>query len=229
VSGGARVLVVDDDPAIVRMVTRSLGARGYAVEGAASGAEMKTAMARTRPDVVLLDLALPDADGIELCASIREHSAVPVIILSALSEEARKVRALDEGADDYLTKPFGIEELMARIRVVLRRNAENAVGATLVSGSLALDLETRELRVGGHPLRVTPREFGVLRLLLAHPGRVLTHRHLLSEVWGMEYIDDNHVLRTLVHQLRHKLNAVDAGAGEQIVTEPGVGYRFVSE
>lgn len=223
---GATVLVVDDDPAIVRMIGRSLRARGYRVEDAASGAEFASAFARSHPDVVLLDLLLPDADGIDIVARLRSHSDVPIIVLSALGDEPRKVRALDLGADDYLTKPFGMDELLARIRVALRRASDHPASTILRAGSLALDLETRVLHVGNLPVRVTPREFEVLRALMEHPGRILTHRQLLARAWGAEYVDDNHVLRTLVHQLRTKLNAAAPGSGQHLVNEPGIGYRI---
>lgn len=224
---GANVLVVDDDPAILRMIRRSLEARGYDVEGAASGAEFEAALRRLHPDVILLDLVLPDADGIDLVTGVRKHSAVPIIVLSAMGDEPRKVRALDEGADDYLTKPFGMDELLARIRVALRRASDSAVSTFLRAGPLSLDLETRHLTAGESLVRITPLEFEVLRMLMEHPGRVITHRQLLARAWGAEYVDDNHVLRTLVHQLRQKLNAASPGTADHLITEAGIGYRVV--
>ncbi len=223
---GARILLVDDDPAIVRAVRRALEARSYTVEAFEAGAGVVEAAERRRPDVVVLDLVLPDIDGITLCREIRKLSDVPVIILSALGDDARKVQALDEGADDYLTKPFSMDELLARIRVALRRQGTGGREAALTAGPIRLDIETRSVTVEGSPVRLTPKEFDLLRLLLQQQGRVLTQRYLLARVWGPEYTDDAHILRTFIHQLRLKLREALPGAEQLIVTDPGVGYRL---
>jgi two-component system, OmpR family, KDP operon response regulator KdpE len=181
------------------------------------------------PDVVLLDLVLPDLDGIAVTRAVRARSEVPIILLSAVGDERSKVAALDEGADDYLTKPFGMEELLARVRVALRRRAGDSREPVLRSGPIAMDLATRAVTVGGAAVHLTPKEFELCRLLLRQEGRVLTQRYILAEVWGPEYVDDGHILRTFVHQLRTKLEAAQAGAGTLIVNDPGVGYRLRGE
>jgi two-component system KDP operon response regulator KdpE len=219
---------VDDDPAILRVVGKALEASGFDVRSLSMGAEVLREVSSFRPDVVLLDLVLPDADGVDVCRAIRETSSVPVIVLSAVGAEAQKVRALDDGADDYVTKPFGMDELHARIRVALRRNAGLARETGLAAGTLRLDLETREVTVDGRWVHLTPTEFELCRLLLQHAGRILTQRQILNAVWGAEYLDDSHVLRTFVHQLRQKLDQQSPEAGRMIVTEPGVGYRLVA-
>ena len=226
-SGGARVLLVDDDPAILRAVHRYLEANDFDVETLAAAAGLGAAIARHRPDALLLDLVLPDGDGTEICRELRARGfEAPIIVLSAVGDEQQKVRALEEGADDYLTKPFGMAELIARLRVALRRSAGLAREPVLKAGPLALDLASRELTVDGTAVRLTPKEFELLRLLLTHQGRLLTQRHILAQVWGAEYVDDTHILRTLVHQLRRKLAAASPAAGAMIVNDPGVGYRI---
>jgi two-component system KDP operon response regulator KdpE len=224
---GARVLVVDDDPAILRSVRRALDAHGYRVETRDHAAGVVAAVRDFRPEVVLLDLVLPDGDGIGVCRAIRTTEAVPIIVLSAVGDDRRKVEALDEGADDYLTKPFSMDELLARIRVALRRTAGQARETVLRAGPIALNVATHEVMVAGIAVHLTPKEFDLLRLLLQEQGRVLTPRIILSRVWGPEYIDDAHILRTFVHQLRGKLEAACPGAGAIIVNDPGVGYRLV--
>lgn len=227
---GARILVVDDDPAILRAVRRALQARGYDVEVLEAGVAVPETVARFRPDVILLDLVLPDADGIVLCAELRPSTGAAIIVLSAIGDESKKVQALDAGAEDYLTKPFGMEELLARIRVALRRQAANRTEPVLVAGALRIDLRTREVTANGTPVHLTPTEFDLLRLLLAEQGRVLTQHMLLERVWGPQYVHDSHVLRTFIHQLRQKLEGASPGAGGVITTDPGVGYRLsVSE
>ncbi|MGK2964514.1 MAG: response regulator transcription factor [Tepidiformaceae bacterium] len=223
---GAHILVIDDDPAILLAVRRDLEGRGYRVLAVESAAGLADHVAAFRPDVILLDLVLPDGDGIAVCRSLRASGvATPIIVLSALGDDAKKVQALDEGADDYLTKPFSMPELEARIRVALRRQAGLATGAVLTAGGVVLDLATRDVRVNGRAVHLTPREFGLLKLLMEQRGRVLTQRHILQTVWGPEYADDGHILRTFVHQLRGKLGE----AGSAIVTDPGVGYRLVAD
>ncbi|MEP6871805.1 MAG: response regulator transcription factor [Anaerolineaceae bacterium] len=223
---GARVLVVDDDPAILRAVGRALAGRGYAVSSAADGASAVESARLVQPEVILLDLVLPDTDGIVVCRQIRAFSDVPIIVLSAVEEDAKKVEALDEGADDYLTKPFSMEELQARIRAALRRTASHPGSAQLTAGNVALDIETHALTVDGQQIHLTPKEFRLLQELLQNQGRLQTQRQLLTRVWGVEYIDDTHILRTFVHQLRRKLGAVSAEAAALIVNDPGVGYRI---
>jgi two-component system KDP operon response regulator KdpE len=221
---GPRLLIIDDDPAILLAVRRGLEGHDYRVDQLSEGGAVLETIRRIHPDVVLLDLVLPDADGIDLCRAIRAESAVPIIVLSALGDDPRKVRALDEGADDYVVKPFSMAELEARIRAALRRTTVSA-SAVLTAGSIALDVTKRRLSVLGEEVHLTPREYDLLRLLLSQPGRVLTQRHLLSAIWGPEYQDDAHILRTFIHQLRAKLSAIDPGAAALIVNDPGVGYR----
>jgi two-component system KDP operon response regulator KdpE len=224
---GARILVVDDDPAILRAVRRALEAHDYDVRALEAGSEAGEEASRFHPDVVLLDLALPDADGLDLVAPLRERAGA-VIVLSALEDEERKVRALDAGADDYVTKPFGIEELLARVRAALRRQGSSRSEPALEAGPIRLDLTSREVRVAGQTVHLTPTEFELLRLLMHERGRVLTQRHILGRVWGPEYVEDSHVLRTFIHQLRQKLGAASPEASAMVLTDPGVGYRLVA-
>lgn len=222
---GARVLTVDDDPAILRVVRRALEAQGYAVETMASGEGIDGRIAAFNPDVVLLDLVLPDSDGIQIAARLRAGRA-SIIVLSAVGDDRKKVQALDAGADDYLTKPFSIEELLARIRVALRHQARAETVPVLEVGTLRIDLASREVAVNGQPVRLTPKEFDLLRYLGMNAGRVLTQRMILGEVWGSEYADDAHILRTFIYQLRAKLERASPGAGGMLVTDPAVGYRL---
>jgi two-component system KDP operon response regulator KdpE len=226
VSKGARILVVDDDVAILRALRRGLEGEGYAVESLGRGATAAATAAAWKAEVVLLDLVLPDSDGIEICRQIRKSSDVPVIVLSAVGDDARKVRALDEGADDYLTKPFSMDELNARIRVALRHRVKQAVGTTIGAGAIQLDVARHHVSVRGEPVHLTPKEFDLCRYLMEHQGKVLTQRQILAAVWGAEYVDDSHILRTFVHQLRTKLASVSDSAAEMIVNDPGVGYRM---
>jgi two-component system KDP operon response regulator KdpE len=223
---GARILVVDDDPAILRSVGRSLAARDYAVRELGSGTDVVRTVREFRPEVVLLDLILPDADGIELCRTIRAVGPTPIIVLSAIGDDAKKVEALDSGADDYLTKPFSMNELLARVRVALRRQAGASGEPVLVAGAIRIDLAARGVTVDGTPIHLTPTEFDLCRLLVQEQGRLLTQRLILSRIWGAEAVDDAHLLRTFVHQLRSKLGAVSAEAAGSIVNDPGVGYRL---
>jgi len=222
---GARILAVDDDPAILRSVRRALEGHGYRVETCERAGDVVPAVARFLPDVLLLDLVLPDGNGIDVCRTLRATESLPIIVLSAVGDDSRKVEALDAGADDYLTKPFSMDELLARIRVALRRRSGSAREPVLVAGPVRLDLEAHACTVDGHPVHLTPTEFDLLRVLLAGQGRVLTQRMILAAVWGPEYADDAHILRTFVHQLRSKLGAASAEAGQLIVNDPGVGYR----
>jgi len=222
---GARVLVVDDDAAILRAVQRGLQGAGFDVRGVESAQALREIFARWKADVIVLDLLLPDGDGADICREIRRESDVPIIVLSAVGDDARKVEALDAGADDYVVKPFSVPELQARVRAAIRRGA-GQTSTVLVAGPLRLDLASRRLDVGGQPVHLTPTEFELLRLLMGQPSRVYTQRHLLSSVWGPEFQDDTHILRTFIHQLRTKLSAASQGAGALIVNDPGVGYRI---
>lgn len=222
---GPRLLVIDDDPAILLAVRRGLEGRGYRVDQLSEGAEVLATIRRAHPDAVLLDLVLPDADGIDLCRAIRAESTIPIIVLSAFGDDPRKVLALDEGADDYVVKPFSMAELEARIRAALRRTTASG-SALLTAGSMVLDITKRRVSVLGEEIHLTPREYDLLKVLLSEPGRVLTQRHLLSAIWGPEYQDDTHILRTFIHQLRAKLSAIDPRAAALIVNDPGVGYRI---
>jgi two-component system KDP operon response regulator KdpE len=223
-----RVLVVDDEPALLRAVGAALKAREYDVDTVATGQEAIDAIALAPPDVVVLDLGLPDIDGIEVCRRVRQWSDVPIVVLSAEGSEQRKVLALDEGADDYVTKPFSTAELLARIRVALRHRKDGATGgdaAVLRVGDLAVDVARHEVAVAGRKVDLTPKEFALLALLARWPGRVLTHRAILQEVWGPEYGSESQYLRVYASQLRKKLD--DDPTRPRLVTEPGVGYRLV--
>jgi two-component system KDP operon response regulator KdpE len=224
-----RVLVVDDEHAILRALSAALSARGYTVDTARTGTEALERTATSAPDLIVLDLGLPDVDGIEVCRRIRAWSDVPIVVLTAEGADDVKVRALDEGADDYVTKPFSTPELLARLRVALRHHGR-AAGATadeavLAVGTLTVDLPRHEVRVGDRRIDLTPKEFGFLATLARHPGRVLTHRMILQAVWGEGYGTETQYLRVYASQLRKKLAGL---GGPELVTEPGVGYRLVA-
>jgi two-component system KDP operon response regulator KdpE len=224
----ASILIIEDEPPIVRFLRTALAGHGYAFHEAATGQEGLAQAASCRPDIVLLDLGLPDMDGIEVIRRLRSWSAVPVIIISARGQEQDKVAALDAGADDYLTKPFGIPELMARIRAALRhagRAGDDAESAVFVSGDLKVDLAGHLVYLHGKEIALTPVEFRLLALLVKHAGKVVTQRQLLKEVWGPHLTDETTYLRVFVHQLRYKLEANPARP-KYILTEAGVGYRF---
>lgn len=227
--------MVDDEPAILRALRAGLTARGYEVLLATTGQGAIDATALESPDVVVLDLGLPDIDGVDVCRRIREWSAVPIVVLSAEGSDARKVLALDEGADDYVTKPFSMAELLARVRVALRHRGRPGPGAgpaspvvddaVLEVGDVRVDLSRHGASVAGRPLELTPKEFAFLALLARWPGRVLTHRAILQEVWGPEYGTETQYLRVYASQLRKKLD--DDPERPRLITEPGVGYRLV--
>lgn len=222
------ILVVDDEPGIVRALSAALRARDHRVAIATTGAEALTEAATRHPSVIILDLGLPDIDGIEVCRHLRQWTDTPIIVLTAEGAESRKVEALDEGADDYVTKPFSTPELLARVRVALRHRRQpdaTAVGATLSVGDIAVDLARHRALVRGVDVELTPKEFAFLAALARHPGRVLTHRMLLREVWGPEYATETQYLRVYASQLRKKI--ADDPASPYLVTEPGVGYRLV--
>jgi two-component system, OmpR family, KDP operon response regulator KdpE len=226
--GATKILVVDDEPAILRALSTALRAREYRVLTAPTGEAALEAMALETPDLVVLDLGLDDIDGVEVCRRIREWSDVPILVLSAEGAEHRKVAALDEGADDYVTKPFSMPELLARIRVALRHRRQGTPvdTAVLEVGDLRVDMAHRLVTVGERAVELTPKEFAFLALLARWPGRVLTHRAILQEVWGPEYGTESQYLRVYASQLRKKL--ADDPARPRLVTEPGVGYRLVA-
>jgi two-component system KDP operon response regulator KdpE len=220
-----RVLVIDDEPQIVRGLKVILRSAGYAVESAATKADAMSALAARPPDAMVLDLVLPDGRGVEICEEVRRWSRLPILVLSALGDEREKVRALDAGADDYVTKPFGTDELLARLRAVLRRSAE-AGGSPLVEiGDLVVDLHDRQVTLAGREVHLTPIEFDLLRVLAQHRGRLVTQRQLLREVWGPEYSEETHYLRVHVAHIRAKLES-DPSRPRSLITEPGVGYRL---
>lgn len=229
-SGGARILVVDDEPAILRTVQTNLGRHDFRVDTAASGADALEMYQRVRPDVVLLDLGLPDMDGLEVLRAIRSRASTPVVVLSAREMERDKVMALDLGADDYLTKPFGVNELLARIRVALRHAAHPALGTDSVMrfDDLEVDLEHRRVRSAGNEVHLTPIEWDLVKLFATHVDKVMTDRAIMEAVWGASYRSHAHSLHVYVGRLRKKLEASD-GTRRHLLTEPGVGYRFVSE
>lgn len=227
---GARILVVDDEPAILRAVRMSLRAHGFAVETAESGPAALDAFARVRPDLLVLDLGLPGLDGFEVIRRVRERSDTPIVVLSVRDRERDKVTALDLGADDYVTKPFGADELLARLKVSLRHLAGRARGAETVfeTGDLRVDLERRVVTIAAKPVHLTPTEYDLLKAFIAHPNRVLTDRMLLQRVWGAEYGAEIHYLHVYVARLRKKIEA-DPQRPRYLRTEPGVGYRLVVE
>ena len=227
---GARVLVVDDEPAICRTLKTNLRRHGFQVSTESNGAGAVEAMDNWRPDIVLLDLGLPDMEGIDVIREIRKRGSTPVIVLSVRETEQDKVAALNLGADDYLTKPFGVDELLARIRVSLRHAAGPSSGAEPVfrSGDLEVDLERRRVAVAGEQVHLTPTEYELLKVFLIHPDRVMTDRMLLQQVWGPEYGEEAHYLHVYMARLRRKIEP-DPQRPRHIVTEPGVGYRLVTE
>src|SRR6185503_3606384 len=228
-SAGATVLVVEDDDEVRGVLVRELGSRGYRVQEASDGRGALERWEASRPDVILLDLGLPDMDGLDVIRRIRRDAMTPIVILSARFAEREKVEALERGADDFVTKPFGLDELHARLRVALRRAAGpggDLEGRTVV-GPLVMDPQRHEVRVGGQPVDLTPREFEILRVLLGEQGRIVTKGKLLRAVWGQAYQGEDSYVYVHVSQLRHKLAAADPSGAlrDLIVTEPGIGYR----
>lgn len=228
-AAGAHILVVDDEPAIVRAVRANLTRHGFQVETATTGADALSAAAARHPDLILLDLGLPDADGLTVIRRIRAHDNVPIVVLSVRGAERDKVTALDQGADDYLTKPFGVDELLARIRVALRHVAHPAAGSEAVfrTGGLEIDLERRRVTVDGQEIHLTPTEYQLLKVFVGHPDKVLTDRMLLQQAWGPEYGSEGHYLHVYVARLRKKIEA-DPQQPRYLITEPGVGYRLLT-
>jgi two-component system KDP operon response regulator KdpE len=222
-----RILVVDDEVQIGRVLRRSLSARGYEVQVAADGEEALGVFDSWSPDLVITDLSMPNMGGIELCRRLRAVSRVPIIVLSVKGEERIKVEALDAGADDYVTKPFGIDELLARVRATLRRAPVNTgtQAKAVLTGDFHLDLEARTVKVRDQEVHLTPKEYELLIYLIQHPNKVLTHRVLLGAIWGGDYIEQTEYLRVFIGQLRKKIEA-DSAKPRYILTEPWVGYRF---
>ncbi len=223
----SRILLVDDELPILRAVTPLLRSRGYEVRSVVTGAGALTEMEADPPDLLIVDLGLPDVDGFEICRRVRERSAVPIIVLSARHSEKDKVQALDLGADDYVTKPFGPDELLARVRACLRRSPlspEEQTG-TLVRSDLTIDFERHRVLRGEEEIRLTPKEFELLSFLARHPGKVLTHRTILKAVWGPHAVNEPQYLRVLMASLRKKIET-DPAHPKYVLTEPWVGYRF---
>lgn len=219
-------LVIDDEPQIRRLLRVTLEANGYRVFDAATGQDGLVQAAQRRPEVVLLDLGLPDLEGVEVLKRLREWSKVPVIILSVRDREDDKVTALDAGADDYVTKPFNSAELLARLRAALRHAQPQGADAIFRTGDLEVDLAARVVRNRGQEVKLTPIEYSLLRLLVTHAGKVITHRQLLTEVWGPKAVEQTHYLRVHIAHLREKIEA-KSGSADLIRTEPGIGYRLV--
>ena len=220
-----RILVIDDELAIRRFLHTVLSSEQFSLHEAENGHAGLASAAAFRPDVILLDLGLPDLDGIEVIKRIREWSAVPIIVLSVRDRENDQVAALDAGADDYLTKPFGVGELLARIRAALRRSIQQTPEPVFTNNDLVVDLTRRRVTVSGSDVQLTPTEYDILRLLVTHAGKVLTHGQILKQVWGLAYLEQPHVLRVNVSNLRRKIEA-DPSRPRHIITEPGVGYRL---
>ena len=227
-STGQRVLVVDDEPQIVRALKVILRSAGYATDAAESKEEALNAVSVRPPDAMVLDLVLPDGSGVDVCAEVRRWSSLPIIVLSAVGDEREKVRALDAGADDYITKPFGTDELLARLRAVLRRATEDGGEPRIGVGDLTVDLAARTLTRGEAEVHLTPIEFDLLKVLAQNRGRLVTHRQLLHEVWGPSYETETHYLRVHVAHIRSKLEP-EPSRPRYVITEPGVGYRLRDE
>ncbi|NJL95139.1 MAG: response regulator [Anaerolineae bacterium] len=227
-SDGPRVLVVDDEVQIRRFLRITLEAHGYQTFEAEAGQVAINRAAQVRPDLVILDMSLPDMDGLSVLKRLREWSATPVIVLSVRDSDHDKVSALDAGADDYITKPFSTDELLARLRVALRHAAPNPSEEVVHCGEIEVDLTRRLVMRGGEAVKLTPTEYALLRLMIQHRGRVLTHQQILKAVWGPEYVRETHYLRVYFAQLRQKLEA-NPTLPELFITEPGVGYRLVCE
>ena len=224
----ARILIVDDEPSILATMAPLLRARGYEVATATTGYAALEAVDRQPPQLVILDLGLPDLDGVEVCRRLREGRAVPIVVLSARGAEQDKVAALDAGADDYVTKPFGAEELLARIRVALRRSDGALAAGVIKRGDLTIDIDRHRVARANEEIRLTPKELELLLFLAQHPGRVLTHRVILKAIWGANAVDQPEHLRVLINALRRKIER-DPAKPQYIKTEPWVGYRFAED
>ncbi len=220
-----KILIVDDEKAIQRFLKSALSGGEFTIYEAGTGQEALAAATQLRPDLIILDLGLPDMDGVEVIRRLREWTNIPVIVLSVREREGDKISALDAGADDYVTKPFGIGELLARMRVALRRSVQEAPEPVYKIDELEVDLPRRRVLFGGKEVQLTPTEYDVLKLLVTHAGKVLTHRHMLSQIWGPTYLEQPHILRVTISNLRHKLEP-EPDRPRYILTEPGVGYRL---
>ena len=224
-----RILIVDDEPQITRVLRTSLTSHGYEVRSAADGISALETFGDFSPDLVITDLSMPNLNGIELCRSLRQLSPVPILVLSVKGEEKTKVEALDAGADDFVTKPFSMEELLARVRATLRRapapTGDDVDPTVLEAGDFKLDVETRKVIVLGKEIHLTPKEFELLAHLIRHAGKVLTHRKLLTTIWGANYAEQTEYLRVFIGQLRKKIEP-DPASPRYILTEPWIGYRF---
>lgn len=220
-----RVLVIDDEQPIRRFLKVTLESQAYIVLEAASGQEGISIATKEKPDIVILDLGLPDIDGVGVTKLLRQWTQIPIIILSVRGSESDKIAALDAGADDYLTKPFGVGELLARLRAAIRRSTQKRDEPVFTVGNLKVDLVKRLVTVSGQEVQLTPNEYELLRILAADAGKVLTHRHLLRAVWGAEYGDESHMLHVNISNLRRKIES-DPARPQLIITEPGVGYRL---
>jgi two-component system KDP operon response regulator KdpE len=227
-SDGARILIIDDEKQIRRMLKTALTGFGYDIAEASSGQEGLNQTTMFHPDLIILDLGLPDLDGVEVVRRLREWTEVPIIILSVREQENDKIKAFDAGADDYVTKPFGMGELLARIRVALRHAAKTEDEPVLTFGELTVDLARRRVILRGEELKLTPTEYEILKHLALHAGKVVTHRQLLKAIWGPNYQDETHYRRIYIGQLRRKIEA-DPSQPSYIVTESGVGYRLVDK
>jgi two-component system KDP operon response regulator KdpE len=223
-----RVLIVDDEPAIRRFLRVTLTAQAYNTIEAASGQEALSKAAAEKPDIIVLDIGLPDINGIEVTRLLRQWTQIPIIILSVRGAESDKIAALDAGADDYLTKPFGVGELLARLRAALRRADQTTSEPVFTRGNLKVDLARRLITVSGNEVQLTPTEYELLRVLVTHAGKVLTHHFLLREVWGAEYGEEFHMLHVNISNLRRKIEP-DSTRPLFIITEPGVGYRLKND
>ncbi|MEH7414732.1 response regulator [Neobacillus drentensis] len=227
-SSGAKILVIDDEPQIQKLLRVTLQAQGFEIVAASSGEEgiLKTTM--VRPDLIVLDLGLPDIPGMEVLHRIRDWTQIPIVVLTAKDREEDKITALDSGADDYVTKPFGMGELVARIRVALRHNAKSQDEPILDFGRLVIDLSGRTVELDGEKIKLTPTEYELLKILATNAGRVMTHKQLLQKVWGgHQYDTDSHYLRVYIGHLRKKIET-DSARPNFIITEPGIGYRFMT-
>jgi two-component system, OmpR family, KDP operon response regulator KdpE len=222
------ILVVDDEEAIRQFLSVTLTSQGYVIVEAASGQAAISSVSSRQPDLIILDLALPDIDGVEVTRRLRQWTQIPIIILSVRGSEDDKIAALDAGADDYLTKPFGAKELLARIRVAWRHQSQPTVESMFTDGELMVDLTNRVIKAAGNVVQLTPTEFDILRVLVNHAGRVLTHRQILQEVWGVQYGDELHMLHVNISNLRSKIEP-DPSRPHYIITESGVGYRLKIE
>lgn len=227
-SVGARVLVVDDEPQIRRFLRASLSGHDYQVIEAATGKDALEQIVSAKPDLVILDLGLPDMDGLQVLRQVREWSKAPIVVLSVREREQDKIAALDAGADDYLTKPFGVGELLARLRTAMRHVLPAEEEPTFQTGDLKVDLARRKVWIADREIKLTPTEYSILKYLVAHAGKVVTHRQLLHEVWGPAYVDEPHYVRVYVGQLRHKIEE-DPAQPRYLLTETGVGYRLQVE